>query len=57
MSSCRVTGKTLADYTYLFYGAGMAGTGIADLIADSIAKETGVPLAEARQNIWLVDTK
>ena len=34
MSSSRLTGKALAEYTYLFYGAGMAGTGIADLIAD-----------------------
>lgn len=34
MSSCRITGKSLPEYTYLFYGAGMAGTGIADLIAE-----------------------
>jgi len=57
MSSSRVTGKSLAEYTYLFYGAGMAGTGIADLIAESIARDSGVTLAEARKKIWLVDTK
>jgi malic enzyme len=33
MASSRLTGKPLKDYVFLFNGAGMAGTGIADLIA------------------------
>jgi malic enzyme len=57
MASTRLTGKSLRDYVYLFNGAGMAGTGIADLIAHSITVECGVTMEEARRNIWLVDTK
>ncbi|GAB4850290.1 NADP-dependent malic enzyme 4, chloroplastic [Ancistrocladus abbreviatus] len=49
--------KTLADHTYLFLGAGEAGTGIAELIALEISKQTNVPLEEARKKIWLVDSK
>lgn len=57
MSSVRITGKPVSEMTYLFYGAGMAGTGIADLIADAIVRDTGIPHADARRKIWLVDTK
>ncbi|KAM7254602.1 hypothetical protein ACFE04_003982 [Oxalis oulophora] len=34
-----------------------AGTGIAELIALEISKQTNMPLEEARKNIWLVDSK
>ena len=57
MSSCRVTGKSMKDYVFLFNGAGMAGTGIADLIAYSISKDTGESIASARSKIWLYDSK
>ena len=42
---------------FLFAGAGEAGTGIAQLIADQIAHETGAPVAECRRKIWLTDTE
>ncbi|KAG7550335.1 Malic enzyme N-terminal domain [Arabidopsis thaliana x Arabidopsis arenosa] len=53
----KVLGKKLADHTFLFLGAGEAGTGIAELIALKISKETGAPIAETRKKIWLVDSK
>ncbi|KAM0000836.1 putative malate dehydrogenase (oxaloacetate-decarboxylating) (NADP(+)) [Helianthus debilis subsp. tardiflorus] len=34
-----------------------AGTGIAELIALEISKQTRAPLEEARKKIWLVDSK
>uniref|UniRef100_A0A7C8YU65 Malic enzyme n=1 Tax=Opuntia streptacantha TaxID=393608 RepID=A0A7C8YU65_OPUST len=49
--------KSLADHTYLFLGAGEAGTGIAELIALEISKQTNISLEEARKKIWLVDSK
>jgi malate dehydrogenase (oxaloacetate-decarboxylating)(NADP+) len=49
--------QSLKDHTYLFHGAGEAGAGIASLIADTIAMETGCSIEEARTKIWLVDSK
>ena len=53
----RVTNKKLSEHTILFFGAGEAGVGIADLIADAICEETGWDKHRARENIWLVDSK
>ncbi|ESQ41131.1 hypothetical protein EUTSA_v10013057mg [Eutrema salsugineum] len=53
----KVLGKKLADHTFLFLGAGEAGTGIAELIALKISRETGAPIDETRKKIWLVDSK
>jgi malate dehydrogenase (oxaloacetate-decarboxylating)(NADP+) len=47
----------LENGTYLFYGAGEAGVGIAELIAFAISLRTGKSVTEARRQIWLVDTK
>ncbi|XP_021749892.1 NADP-dependent malic enzyme-like [Chenopodium quinoa] len=57
LSAQKLVGKSLADQTYLFLGAGEAGTGIAELIALEISKQTNTPVEEARKNIWLVDSK
>ncbi|KAF3319967.1 NADP-dependent malic enzyme [Carex littledalei] len=48
---------TLAEHTFLFLGAGEAGTGIAELIALEMSKQTNAPIEECRKKIWLVDSK
>ncbi|XP_062154950.1 NADP-dependent malic enzyme [Alnus glutinosa] len=53
----KLVGGTLADHRVLFLGAGEAGTGIAELIALEISKQTNAPLEETRKKIWLVDSK
>ncbi|XP_028756206.1 NADP-dependent malic enzyme [Neltuma alba] len=57
VASLKVVGGNLADHRFLFLGAGEAGTGIAELIALEISKQTNAPLEEVRKNIWLVDSK
>ncbi|KAL8043201.1 hypothetical protein ABFX02_09G103500 [Erythranthe guttata] len=57
MASLNLVGGTLSEHTFLFLGAGEAGTGIAELIAIEMSKQTGAPLEETRKKIWLVDSK
>ncbi|XP_073037807.1 NADP-dependent malic enzyme, chloroplastic-like [Primulina eburnea] len=57
IASLKLVGRTLAEHTFLFLGAGEAGTGIAELIALEMSKQTGAPLEETRKKIWLVDSK
>ncbi|XP_012077390.1 NADP-dependent malic enzyme isoform X1 [Jatropha curcas] len=57
LAALKLVGGTLADHKFLFLGAGEAGTGIAELIALEISKQTKAPLEEARKKLWLVDSK
>ncbi|XP_019194438.1 PREDICTED: NADP-dependent malic enzyme isoform X2 [Ipomoea nil] len=57
LAALKKLGGTLAEQTFLFLGAGEAGTGIAELIALEMSKQTGAPLDETRKKIWLVDSK
>lgn len=57
VASLKLLGGTLADHTFLFLGAGEAGTGIAELIALEISKQTQAPVEGTRKKIWLVDSK
>ncbi|KAK3018918.1 hypothetical protein RJ639_003515 [Escallonia herrerae] len=57
MAALKLVGGTLADHRFLFLGAGEAGTGIAELIALEMSKQTESPVEETRQRIWLVDSK
>ncbi|KAL6334858.1 hypothetical protein AAG906_023663 [Vitis piasezkii] len=57
ISALNLVGGTLAEHTFLFLGAGEAGTGIAELIALEMSKQTQAPLEETRKKIWLVDSK
>ncbi|KAJ4957883.1 hypothetical protein NE237_024994 [Protea cynaroides] len=57
VAALKLVGGTLAEHTFLFLGAGEAGTGIAELIALEMSKQTKAPLEESRKKIWLVDSK
>ncbi|KAL3694312.1 hypothetical protein R1sor_007963 [Riccia sorocarpa] len=52
-----LTGGKLSDHTFLFNGAGEAGTGIAEMLALYISKEANISIPEARRKIWMVDSK
>ena len=49
--------KDISEHRFLFHGAGEAGVGIANMAATAISKAKGCTLAEARKQIWLVDSK
>lgn len=49
--------KKLGDHVFCFFGAGEAGVGIAELLADVLAREEKVKIEEARKKIWLIDSK
>ncbi|KAI3911225.1 hypothetical protein MKW92_004601 [Papaver armeniacum] len=57
VAALKLVGGTLVDHKFLFLGAGEAGTGIAELIALEISKQTQSPVEETRKKIWLVDSK
>jgi malate dehydrogenase (oxaloacetate-decarboxylating)(NADP+) len=52
----RILRKRLADHTYLFFGAGSAAVGIADLICQQMVRE-GLPAGEAHRRCWLVNSR
>jgi malate dehydrogenase (oxaloacetate-decarboxylating)(NADP+) len=55
-SAMRVTKGRLTDQRVLFFGAGEAATGIAELVTSAMVAQ-GLSEAEARQHIWLVDSR
>ena len=52
----RILGKQLRDHTYLFFGAGSAAVGIADLICQQMVRE-GMPSDQAHRHCWLVNSR
>jgi malate dehydrogenase (oxaloacetate-decarboxylating)(NADP+) len=57
LSAARATGKPLAEHTFLFLGAGEAGTGIGELIATYMHLRTGCTMAEGRKRCFFLDSK
>ncbi|MBW4442040.1 MAG: NAD-dependent malic enzyme [Plectolyngbya sp. WJT66-NPBG17] len=56
LAALRLTGGKLSEQTFLFLGAGSAGTGIADLLAQVMMQE-GLTAEQARRRCWLFDRK
>ena len=54
LGALRLSEQRLVDQRFLFLGAGSAGTGIAQLIAEAMVME-GLSLAEAQSHCWLYD--
>ncbi len=55
LSSQKITKRDLADENILFYGAGTAGIGIANLYVTALMKK-GYSKKEARERCWFVDS-
>ncbi|GIY29298.1 NADP-dependent malic enzyme [Caerostris darwini] len=56
LASVKITGTKVSEHTFLFYGAGEAALGIADLIVMEMEEE-GVSTEDARNRIWMVDSR
>ena len=54
ISGMKVTGQNFADQRLVVYGAGTAGTGMADQIRTGMVRD-GLSPDEARSRIWLID--
>jgi malate dehydrogenase (oxaloacetate-decarboxylating)(NADP+) len=55
-SALRVTGRRMAEQTFLCLGAGEAATGISDLLSAAMVGD-GLDAAAARGRCWMVDSK
>jgi malate dehydrogenase (oxaloacetate-decarboxylating)(NADP+) len=55
-SAFRIIARPLIDQKFVFFGAGEAGTGIANLVVDAM-KEKGLSDWEARTRCWFIDSK
>lgn len=53
-SGLKVTKQTFAEQRLVVYGAGTAGTGMADQISAAMERE-GLSCEEAKQRVWLID--
>jgi len=56
VSAMRITNQNLKDQRVLFFGAGSAGIGIANMIVSAM-KLDGLSDGQARSRIWLFDSK
>lgn len=54
LAAIKITGIPLTEQRIIIYGAGTAGTGIANHICDAIVR-AGISMDKARHNFWLMD--
>ncbi len=52
MAGLHVSKLKLTDTRMVVFGSGSAGTGIADMVRDAIATESGKSEEEAAKQIW-----
>jgi len=57
LASMRVIDEHLSDQRIVFCGAGSAAVGIADMICAGIADEHSMSTEEARELVWMVDSR
>ncbi|KAF6257196.1 cytosolic NADP malic enzyme [Scenedesmus sp. NREL 46B-D3] len=57
LAGLRATGGSLEQQTFLFLGAGEAGTAIGDLIAQQLVRRHGLSLQEARGRCHFIDSR
>ncbi|NQV15751.1 NAD-dependent malic enzyme [bacterium] len=57
LGAMRIKGEKLAEQRIIFYGAGSAAVGIADMIVAGIVEESGMSEEEARKLFWLLDSQ
>ncbi|KAF2662072.1 hypothetical protein K491DRAFT_586292 [Lophiostoma macrostomum CBS 122681] len=55
MAAFKISGTKWDEARFVMFGAGSAGTGIADQIQDAISHETGKSKEDAGHQIWCVD--
>lgn len=55
-AALRLTGGRLAEQTFLFFGAGEAGTGTGELLVSALMAE-GLSQEQARRRCWFVDSR
>lgn len=56
LASLRITGMKLSDHKLLFFGAGEANIGIAELVVSGLMQE-GMTEKEARKRCWFFDSR
>ncbi len=57
LGGMRMKNEKLADQRIIFYGAGSAAVGIADMIVAGIVEESGMSEVDARKLFWLIDSQ
>jgi len=57
ISAALITKRKLQDHVVLFFGAGEAASGMADLICAAIIEQTNCTQEEAHKNVYLIDSK
>lgn len=57
LGGMRMKKEKLSDQRIIFYGAGSAAVGIADMIVAGIMEESGISEEEARERFWLLDSQ